>query len=238
MEIQPDQLIPGERYFLKWGVSGPTVIGSFVILECEFIKHYDNRFINERIQLRLRRILSASLVENNITTDQGEIIPRDFDDPLFPYKSDRFFYKPDIKGIGLFRIIRLVSTAEKGIVSNEAQGFKNNRYDQNPYLPNFINKNTKINTGYNIIMGETLIWVNLSRVKIIKKPIDKQKLYEDKTADTLFSINTTLKGDFTSQSVKPFLGGRKRKSRKTRKEKKNSKRKGKSRIFKRKTIKH
>jgi hypothetical protein len=223
MQVQPDQLIPGEKYFLKWSSKSKTktndILDFFVILECEFIKHYDNQYFDARLEFRFNRIPVDTLIENNIIDQQGELIPRDFDDPLFPYRSDKFFYKPNIRDIGLFRIIRLVSTADYGVVSNEAQGFKNNRYDQNPYLPNFINKHTKINTG-DIIMNETLIWVDLSRVKIIKQ-IDKQKLYEDKTVDKLVSENMNMLGeDFTAKAIKPFLGGRRRKTRKKRKTKK------------------
>jgi hypothetical protein len=69
-------------------------------------------------------------------------------------------------------------------------------------------------------MNETLIWVDLSRVKIIKQ-IDKQKLYEDKTVDKLVSENMNMLGeDFTAKAIKPFLGGRRRKTRKKRKTKK------------------
>jgi hypothetical protein len=232
MQVQPDELIPGERYFLKWGTKGisnikphKNIVDFFIILECEFIKHFDNQYFDARLEFRNTHIPVDTLIENNIIDQQGEFIPRDFDDPLFPYRSDKFFYKPHRRDVGLFRIIRIVSTAYYGIVSNEARGFKNNKIDQNPYGPNFINKHTKINTG-DIIMGETLIWVDLSRVKIIKQ-IDKQKLYEDKTVDKLVSQNMNiLEEDFTAKAIKPFLGGRRRKSRKTRKTRKTRKNKG------------
>jgi len=222
MEVEPDQLVHGEIYLLKWASVKPDgSVHNMAVLECEFLHHYNNQYAVVYENLIHEGILDESLT-GNILNEQGTIIQREFEDPLYPYSDYLFFTTKNIKGIGLFRAIRLVSTTFKGVISNEENGFKNNKYDKNPYTATLF-LSSKINTGNKINMGETLMWVNLDRVKIIKK-FDREKPLQEKGIDAWMS---ELPDDITN-NTKTYLGGRKRKTR--RKSKRKTRRKSKRTI--------
>lgn len=225
-ELNPDQLIPGETYLLKWSATNKNNTVNIVILECEFLHHYDNQYAAAYLNLKIEGELDASLT-GTILDEQGLVIQREFDHPLYPYSDARFFSRPIIKGIGLFRVIRLYSTTFNSITSNEEQGLKNNKYDSDPFKFLQLPLSTNNNTGNKIIMGETLLWVNLDKVKIIKSIREKVLNLQKEAVEGWMSqvSDVTRDPSGVAENVKTYLGGRKRKTR--RKSKRNNKRKGK-----------
>lgn len=223
-EVTPEQLVHGETYLLKWSSTKPNGT-HIVILECEFLHHYDNQYATAYVNLNTEGEFDPSLT--GTIFENGLVIQRPFDHPLHPYSDVKFFTKPIIKGIGLFRVISLFSTAFNSITSNKEQGFKNNKYDRNPYTLDQLLLSTKNNTGNKMIMGETLMWVNLDKVKIIKsireKVLNLQKEAVEGWMTQVADINTG--SDDITTNIKTYLGGRKRKTR--RKSKRNNKRKSK-----------
>ena len=225
-ELNPDQLIPGETYLLKWSSTNKNNTVNIVILECEFLHHYDNQYAAAYLNLNIEGEFDASLT-GNILDEQGLVISYPFEHPLYPYSDVKFFNRPIIKGIGLFRVIRLYSTSFNSITSNEEQGLKNNKFDRNPYALTQLSLSTKINTGNKINMGETLIWVNLDKVKIIKPIREKVLNLQKEAVEGWMSQVSDVTRDPSgiAENVKTYLGGRKRKTR--RKSKRNNKRKSK-----------
>lgn len=229
-ELNPDQLIPGETYLLKWSSTKSNGAVDIVILECEFLHHYDNQYADAYVNLNTEGEFDASLT-GNILDEQGLVISYPFEHPLHPYSDIKFFTRPNIKGIGLFRVIRLYSTTFNSITSNEEQGLKNNIYDRNPYALTQLSLSTKINTGNKINMGETLMWVNLDKVKIIKSIREKVLNLQKEAVEGWMSQVSDVTRDPSgiAENVKTYLGGRKRKTRRktTRKTRRNNKRKSK-----------
>ena len=229
-EVNSDQLIPGETYLLKWSSTNSNGTVDIVILECEFLHHYDNQYADAYVNLNSQGEFDASLT-GNILNEEGLVISRPFEHPLYPYSDIKFFNRTNIKGIGLFRVISLFSTTFKSITSNEEHGFKNNKYDRNPYTLTKFLLSTKINTGNRINMGETLMWVNLDKVKIIKSFRERLLKLQKEAAEGWMSQVSDVTRDPVdiADNIKSFLGGRKRKTRRktTRKSKRNNKRKSK-----------
>lgn len=105
-------LVPGNKYYLKWVGKNPA---NFIVLECEFIKYYDNRFYenvksvfqnshnfysnlftqNSGFTLDQIRQQQEELRNRMLENDVYEIMPdgkveykeHPFDNPLYPYKS-------------------------------------------------------------------------------------------------------------------------------------------------------
>jgi hypothetical protein len=229
-EVTSDQLVPGKIYLLKWSSQNKNGTVDIVILECEFIHHYDNQYSDAYVNLNTQGDFDASLT-GNILDEQGFVIPHPFDHPLHPYSDIKFFTRSNIEGIGLFRVISLFSTTFNGVTSNKEHGLKNNKYDRNPYTLTQLVFSTKIDTGNKIKMGETLMWVNLDRVKIIKPIKEKVLKLQGEAVDAWMSQVTDVTRDPTgiAETVKTYLGrptgmGRKGKTRR----KKGRKSKGKS----------
>lgn len=102
--ISPKKLIPGKNYLLKWVGNNKKNI---IILECEFIKYYDDSFyvdfedylskmvamghsVFRQEQIREEMIPIANrLVENNIFEINNPSIFKEypFDNPLYPYRT-------------------------------------------------------------------------------------------------------------------------------------------------------
>lgn len=232
-EVNPDQLVHGEIYLLKWSSSNKNGTVDIVILECEFLHHYDNQYATAYVNLNTQGVFDESLTGN--IYENGFIKPQPFEHPLHPYSDVKFFNRPNIKGIGLFRVISLYSTTFNSITSNKEHGFKNNKYDRNPYT--LIKLSTKINTGNKINMGETLMWVNLDKVKIIKSIRDKVIKLQGEAAEGWMTQVSDVTRDPSGivDNIKTYFGGRKRKTR--RKSKRNNKRNNKRKSKKNRTNK-
>lgn len=219
-------MIPGQKYLLKFASRHPTtnVIVNNVVLECEFIHNYDDTYRNAYIEYHNMvgedAVMPDSLMEN-IYDENENHIDHPFDHPLYPYKYYEKFFQNNNVGIGLFRVLRLVSTRFKGV---PGKGAMPNKFEKDPYSYVSISGNSVINTGSKIIMGQTLMWVNLSKCEIISK-LNIEKMWQEKATDKL-DLLPELK-----ETIKGYYGRAKRTKKHTKKTPKNKK-------LKRKTMKH
>jgi len=188
-----NQLISNNIYLLKWNSIKPDgSIHNMVVLKCQFIKYFNNNYCRQFIHYKINDIDAPEELVGNILTDNLEIITYPFDHPLYPYS--RFFKGTFNNGcnLGLFKVLSI----ENSIFKGKKQPFRGN----NPYKFVTLNSNTLINTPQ-IIYNETLIWVDLDKVKI-RPYIDKMKLLQEKAVNSLPLIE-----DVKKYNIHSYLGG-------------------------------
>lgn len=232
-------LVPGNKYYLKWSSMFKTKpkINNLLILECEFVKfrddtHYNdyNRFFElieeyfyqDPDQLpeinELRRRLSGKI----LTEEGDEHIEFPFVHPFFPYTIRKL--KSD--NVGLFKLLNVFKTINKGVPDKPFTNYNLIRFFEfsNNVAINTWNKDGG-NYEPNLIPGETLLWVNLNNVKIIEADV-AQRILEYKT---LTELENKLPLDMTHE-IAGFVGSNEylhkkhkggKKSKKLRKSKKN-----------------
>jgi hypothetical protein len=234
MEVSKTDLVPGKKYFLKWGITNLT------ILEFEFIKYFDNSILEPATKYLDEDIDEEDLDEEEFESFRnplvGKIITSDdakislaFDNPLYPYMNTSMIMRK-AKKIGLFKFIRVVNIKYNDPKKNTGSLPKRITLPNN-YL-HVVNNTTNI-----YIPNETLVWVNLDKVKIIEPNVE-ERIYQ---AKALTEIEQELPYDMTRQigefvGSKEYLnkgkGGKKSKSNKYKnksKRHKNKTRKGKTR---------
>jgi hypothetical protein len=108
-------LIPGQKYLIK----SVTDNNNWVILECEFIKYYNNQYLdafmdyfdpqNEGEPPSVE--LVGTVLDN--TNAHNILMPANFDNELYPYY--RYTISTHIsRYIGLFRFIKIIKLVYKG----------------------------------------------------------------------------------------------------------------------------
>lgn len=242
------ELIPGKKYFLKWvkqNIKGSenhlfiTKVNELFIIECEFIKYYDNTYEQDYIKyiddIRTGHdagenfeVLSARLMDAKIISPFHKRIEPPFEDPLYPYNA-QLVRKND--NIGLFKFIRVVNKIYDGIQVeldfNPGTLIRDFLFDtvNNSKYPSFLLPDDIVKVG-------TLFWINLGNVNIIESDVEQRIIHEK----TLTGLEERLPTDMTREIAK-FVGsaeymnkgGKKSKKRKN----KSKKRKNKSKKLRR-----
>lgn len=235
-------LIPGRRYLIKC-VTGANI----VVLECEFIKYYNNQYFVPFVQYNEALIaynegrgdppqFPEELVGTILNEDynQSLVDAPNFDDELYPYYRYRIG-TPLTPYIGLFRFIRVVTIVYNGatIVNNgelvpayaAEYGPDMTKYGHVMFKPFRIN--AYVDTSRTLTNNVTRMWVNLDKVNLSIRPkLDKEKMLQEKGVEAF----AQRLPEYVKLEIKDKLGG-KRKS--------NTQKKGKGRrkITKRKITK-
>jgi hypothetical protein len=222
MDDAIQNLKPRQKYLLKWrSVKSNGQIHNMIILEGEFIKHYNDEYCNaHNIYIGAPppppvpppppppvppvpppdpiEVLTGPI----LTPEDLRYVTYQFEDPLYPY-SQMSIKRPFGQGckIGLFRITGI----RKSIFKGQERPFRGRPEEPegNPYKFVSLSQYTLINTD-SIIYNETLMWVDLNQVQI-KPVVNKEKLFQEKAVDT---YSNALNTDVLSV-VKEFLGGKK-----------------------------
>lgn len=189
------ELKPHQEYFLKWMTYRITgAVHKMVVLKCEFIHYYDNRFRDQYFDYMYNEVEAPELT-GTIYDQNGYRIHRQFDDPLYPYRIRTIFQE----GIfGLFRVISL--THGWAIIKG-----KKNTQNQELFVYNVLDENNVTMNTSSIIYNQTLMWVNLATVDIL--PATNQlTLLQGKAVDTFDKFPGEVKS-----TVKSYLGGKTKK---------------------------
>lgn len=197
-----DNLVPGEIYLLKFSrVSAKNEITYMVVLECEFIKYNDDQYSQEYMDFANDEdedaVPTGNLIGNIYQYDEHgtyDVIPREFDDPLYPYSRYLFFGKA-----GLFKLLKFredLTIFKK--VKSKVRG--NNEYNNTAF--SLAGSGSAYKNTENLINGQTLIWADLDKVKI-RPMLDKTGMFHSNALDA-WGINETI-GDDTIHHIKRFL---------------------------------
>lgn len=205
-------LIPGNKYFLKWSSmrGAKPKINNLLILECEFLKlrddtlyndynHYfelmEEHFYQEPDQVPEINELERKFTSKILNEQVDENTELSFDHPFYPYipyRKSRTLLTSD--KVGLFKLLNVFKTVNNGIPN---KSFTNHNLDNFSEFSHNVAISTwtfDIKPSY-LIPGKTLIWIDLNNVKIIEPDV-AQRILEYKT---LTSLENRLPEDITHE---------------------------------------
>jgi len=180
-----NNLIPGQKYLLT-SENDPDNI---VVLECEFIKYYNNQYLEDfmqydrKLEMEGNPQIPAGLV-GTVFNKKGNVIRPvvNFDNELYPYYRFRQISQYRSPHIGLFRFIRIVSIRYKGIpVDIPSPKF----VGRNMFYP--FNTKSYINT-VSLIENVTLMWVYLEKENLFIRPkLEADNIIQEKLPEYIES---------------------------------------------------
>lgn len=226
-------LIPGQKYLIKCKIDD----NNWGVLECEFIKYYDNQYLDAFLKYHNEL---REFHEENIDAPQAvlpdELAGTVMEDPNNIKRPDNFvnelypYYRYKINEyitpyIGLFRFIQiryLVNNGKtlvyEGVYVGEnpddtRRRVTDGKFSGNNRMFSIFNRNLFINTGP-LVNDVTLMWVYLDKSNLSIRPkFDKVKALQEKAVDAYKFLPEGV-----SRKIKENLGGKRKTRNKSRKQ--------------------